>query len=127
MNLRRFVADMGVSWRVVEWLRAEGHDAIHLREQQLHRLPNGGIFTKAAGEQRVILTWDLDFTEIVALSETRLVSAVVFRLLNTRSENVIRRLARVLSESAGDLEEGAIIAVEDSRHRVRLLPIGRER
>jgi predicted nuclease of predicted toxin-antitoxin system len=123
----RFVADMGVSWRVVEWLRAEGHDAIHLREQQLHRLPNGGIFTKAADEQRVILTWDLDFTEIVALSETRLVSAVVFRLLNTRSENVIRRLARVLSESARDLEEGAIISVEDRRHRVRLLPIGRER
>lgn len=123
----RFVADMGVSWRIVEWLRTNGHDAIHLREQQLHRLPNGGIFTKAADEQRVILTWDLDFTEIVALSETRLVSAVVFRLLNTRSENVIRRLARVLSESARDLEEGAIISVEDSRHRVRLLPLGRER
>ncbi len=116
----RFVADMGVSWRIVEWLRTEGHDAIHLREQQLHRLPNGRIFTKAADEQRVILTWDLDFTEIVALSETRLVSAIVFRLLNTRSENVIRRLARVLSESARDLEEGAIISVEDSRHRVRL-------
>ena len=123
----RFVADMGVSWRVVEWLRVEGHDAIHLREQQLHRLPNGGIFTKAADEQRIILTWDLDFTEIVALSATRLVSAVVFRLLNTRSGNVIRRLERVLSESAKDLEEGAIISVEDSRHRVRLLPIGRER
>jgi predicted nuclease of predicted toxin-antitoxin system len=118
---------MGVSWRVVEWLRADGHDAVHLREQQLHRLPNGGIFTKAADEQRVILTWDLDFTEIVALSGTRLVSAVIFRLLNTRSENVIRRLARVLAESAKDLEEGAIISVEDSRHRVRLLPIGREK
>jgi predicted nuclease of predicted toxin-antitoxin system len=123
----RFIADMGVSWRVVEWLRANGHDAIHLREQQLHRLPNGGIFAKAANEQRVILTWDLDFTEIVALSGTQLVSAVVFRLLNTRSENVIRRLARVLAESAKDLEEGAIISVEDSRHRVRLLPIGREK
>lgn len=123
----RFIADMGVSWRVVEWLRANGHDAIHLREQQLHRLPNGGIFTKAANEQRIILTWDLDFTEIVALSGTQLVSAVIFRLLNTRSENVIRRLTRVLAESAKDLEEGAIISVEDSRHRVRLLPIGREK
>lgn len=64
----RLVADMGVSWRVVEWLRAPGHDAIHLREQRLQRLPNGGIFTKVADEHRVILTWDLDFTEIVALS-----------------------------------------------------------
>ncbi|MHB8835322.1 MAG: DUF5615 family PIN-like protein [Candidatus Methylomirabilia bacterium] len=29
----RFLADMSVSVRVVEWLRAGGHDAIHLREQ----------------------------------------------------------------------------------------------
>jgi len=77
----RFLADMGVSWRVVQWLRETGHDATHLREQDLHRLPNGGIFTKAEDERRIILTWDLDFTEIVALSNTRIVSAVVFRLL----------------------------------------------
>ncbi|HEV8711516.1 MAG TPA: DUF5615 family PIN-like protein [Candidatus Binatia bacterium] len=122
-----FLADMGVSWRVAEWLRDNGHDVTHLREQQLHRLPNGSIFAKAADERRVILTWDLDFTEIVALSGARIVSAVVFRLMNTRSENVIRRLARVLAASAQDLEEGAIISVEESRHRVRLLPIGREK
>jgi predicted nuclease of predicted toxin-antitoxin system len=123
----RFLADMGVSWRVVQWLRDTGHEATHLREQDLHRLPNGGIFTKAADERRIIPTWDLDFTEIVALSSTRIVSAIVFRLLNTRSANVIRRLTRVLAESAQDLEDGAIISVEESRHRVRLLPIGREK
>ena len=121
----RFLADMGISWRVVEWLRNNEHEAIHLREQQLHRLPNGDIFVMAADDRRIILTWDLDFTEIVALSGPRIVSAVVFRLMNTRSENVIRRLERVLAESARDLEEGAIISVEESRHRVRLLPIGR--
>jgi predicted nuclease of predicted toxin-antitoxin system len=123
----RFIADMGVSQRVVEWLRQQGHDAIHLRDQGLQRLPNGEIFTKAAAEQRIILTWDLDFTEILALSGTNTVSAVVFRLLNTRSTNVIRRLERVLTTSAQDLIEGAIISVEESRHRVRLLPLGRER
>jgi predicted nuclease of predicted toxin-antitoxin system len=123
----QFLADMGVSQRVVAWLRQQGHDAIHLREQGLHRLPNGEIFIKAASEQRIILTWDLDFTEILALSGTNLVSAVIFRLLNTRSANVIRRLERVLATSARDLAEGAIISVEESRHRVRLLPLGRER
>jgi predicted nuclease of predicted toxin-antitoxin system len=123
----RFIADMGVSQRVVSWLRQQGHDATHLRDQGLHRLPNGEIFTKAAHEQRIILTWDLDFTEILALSGTNTVSAVIFRLLNTRSANVIRRLERVLASSAQDLIEGAIISVEESRHRVRLLPLGRER
>lgn len=83
--------------------------------------------TLAFRESRIILTWDLDFTEIVALSKTSTVSAVVFRLLNTRSDHVIARLGRVLAVSAQDLHEGAIIAVEEGRHRVRLLPLGRER
>jgi hypothetical protein len=64
----RFLADMGVSQRIVEWLRSEGHDAVHLRDEQLHRLPNGAIFEKAEAERRIILTFDLDFGEIVALS-----------------------------------------------------------
>jgi predicted nuclease of predicted toxin-antitoxin system len=123
----RFLADMGVSQRVVTWLHAQGHDAIHLRDEGLQRLENGDIFTKAFRESRIILTWDLDFTEIVALSKTSTVSAVVFRLLNTRSDHVIARLERVLAVSAQDLQEGAIISVEEGRHRVRLLPLGRAR
>ncbi len=43
----RFLADMGVSMRVVELLRSSGHEAIHLRDEGLQRLPNGEIFQKA--------------------------------------------------------------------------------
>jgi predicted nuclease of predicted toxin-antitoxin system len=123
----RFLADMGISQVVVAWLQAQGHEATHLRDEGLHRLENGEIVTKAFREPRVILTWDLDFTEILALSGRHQVSAVIFRLVNTRSAHVIERFARVLQESAQDLEDGAIISVEEARHRVRLLPLGRER
>jgi len=123
----RFLADMGVSQRVVTWLQEQGHDATHLRDEGLQKLENGEIFTKAFRESRIILTWDLDFTEILALSKTGTVSAVVFRLMNTRSTHVIERLERVLLESAQDLQEGAIVSVEGGRHRVRLLPLGRQR
>jgi predicted nuclease of predicted toxin-antitoxin system len=40
----RFLADMGVSQQVIEWLRTTGHDAVHLRDEGLQRLPNGEIF-----------------------------------------------------------------------------------
>jgi predicted nuclease of predicted toxin-antitoxin system len=42
----RFLADMGVAIRVVDWLRAEGHDAVHLREQGLQRMPDKESFRK---------------------------------------------------------------------------------
>jgi hypothetical protein len=71
----RFLADMGVSQQVVEWLRTNGHDAVHLRDEGLQRLPNGDIFQKAGREQRIVLTFDLDFGEILAASGGQIVSA----------------------------------------------------
>lgn len=120
----RFLADMGVSLRVCEWLRGAGHDVVHLRDEGLQRLPNGEIFAKAARERRVLMTFDLDFGEILALSGTAAVSVVVFRLRNTRTPHVIERLEALLSESAAALERGAIVVVEETRHRVRYLPLG---
>ena len=44
----RFLADMGVDQRIADWLRSQSHDAVHLREQGLHRSPDMEIFAKAA-------------------------------------------------------------------------------
>jgi predicted nuclease of predicted toxin-antitoxin system len=120
----RFLADMGVLQIVVDWLRAEGHDTLHLCDQGLQRLPNGDIFQKAASEQRIVLTFDLDFGEIVAGSNGQIVSVILFRLRNPRNDFVIQRLDVVLNDSSSELSSGAIIIVEDGRHRVRMLPIG---
>jgi predicted nuclease of predicted toxin-antitoxin system len=122
----RFLADMGVSLQVVEWLRGRGDDVVHLRDQGLERLPNGEIFDKATAEGRIVLTFDLDFGEIVALSRGSRTSVVVFRLRNARAGHVIARLERVLEESSDALARGAVVIVEDGRHRVRQLPVGQE-
>ena len=88
----RFLADMGVSQQVVEWLRANGHEAVHLRDEGLQRLPNGEIFQKASREHRIVLTFDSDFGEILAASGGQIVSVILFRLRNTRANFVIQRL-----------------------------------
>ena len=76
----RFLGDLGVSSRVIEWLRAAGHDAVRLRDEGLHRMPNGDIFQKGIAEQRIVLTFNLDFGEILAGSAGQVVSVVLFRL-----------------------------------------------
>ena len=74
----RFLADMGVSSKVVERLRQAGHDAIHLRDEGLQRLPNGEIFSRAATENRVVITFDLDFGEIAAACKIIKCSVIIF-------------------------------------------------
>ena len=120
----RFLADMCVDIRVVGWLREQGHDAVHLRDEGLHRMPNGEIFEKGRRENRIILTFDLDFAEIAALAGEEKTSLIVFRLKNTRTPNVMKHIAKVLQDSADHLEKGAVVVVEEFRHRVRYLPIG---
>jgi predicted nuclease of predicted toxin-antitoxin system len=120
----RFLADMGVAGRIVDWLRTQGHEATHLRDEGLGRLADAAIFEKAVSEKRTILTFDLDFSQIAAVSRGTGVSVIVFRLKNARTPHVIERLAAVLPDCEEALRSGAVVAVEESRHRIRPLPIG---
>lgn len=119
----KFLADMGISYRSVEFLRENGHEATHLFEEGLHQLPDPEILAKARREGSILLAHDLDFADLVAASGARLPSVVLFRLRSMRPENVNRHLRLVLDQHRESLEEGAILTVTESRIRVRRLPI----
>ncbi|MBL8235143.1 MAG: DUF5615 family PIN-like protein [Bryobacterales bacterium] len=119
----RFLADMGVSLTTVEALRGAGHDAVHLRDEGLIRLSDPDILAKALVERRVVLTFDLDFGDILAVAGSGGPSVVIFRLRNQTPAAVNPRLFRVIDASAADLAGGAVVIVEDEGFRVRRLPI----
>ena len=123
----RFLVDACVDVRVAEWLRARGHDAPHLHEEGLERLADSEIFRKAAAEDRCVLTFDLDFSEIAALSGGTKASVILLRLGDPGWRRVVERLSVVLAESADAVAKGAVISVENTRHRIRFLPIGAAR
>jgi len=122
----RFLGDMGLAQSTLAWLRDKGHDAIHLREQGLCRLPDSDITEKARKEGRIIITFDLDFGDIMAASGGTAPSVIILRLDDQRPQQVNSRLTQVLEESSRALEKGAVISVDEKRHRVRMLPIGGE-
>lgn len=119
----KFLADMGVSMTTVDALRQIGEEAIHLREEGLQRLPDSDILEKAKREQRVVLTFDLDFGDLLAAGGGGTPSVVLFRLRNQTPDSVTPRLISVLKACRVDLERGAIVIVEDDRYRLRRLPI----
>lgn len=119
----RFLVDACVDVGIDGWLHEQGHDSIHLRNEGLQRLPDDDVFVKAGAEKRVIVTIDLDFGEILSFSGGKIVSTITFRVHNTRSDFLIRRLDAVLPNVIPHLERGAIVIIEDARYRVRLLPL----
>ena len=86
-------------------------------------MPDDRIVEKANEEERTIVTHDLDFGRIVALSERSVPSVVTLRLGDMTPRRVNDALEIVLHEANLSLERGALVAITDSGVRIRELPI----
>ena len=119
----KFLCDMPVSISTSNWLETLGHDSIHVRTAGLQTADDRQIVDKARNEGRTVVTCDLDFGDIMSASGDTCPSVIIFRLNKNTPSHVNQRLASVLEESSAALEKGAIIIVEETRHRIRLLPV----
>jgi predicted nuclease of predicted toxin-antitoxin system len=89
----------------------------------MQRAADRALVEKAQSDDRILLTFDLDFGEIFALGVIARPSVVIFRLSDARADAVNQRLEEVLLEQAPALVAGALILIEDTRYRIRRLPI----
>ena len=119
----KFLADMGISPLTVDFLNQQGYDAKHLSSEGLHQMLDAAILEKARQEGRILLTADLDFGYLMAVSRSQLPSIILFRLQDMRPVSVNTHLAEVLQRFESDLVTGSFITVTQSRIRVRQLPI----
>ena len=121
----RFLTDVGASRTTAEELRRHGHDVLHLSEVGLHRLPDDEILARTREEGRIVITFDLDFGDLLAAGGYSLPSVILFRLHDPAPLSVNSKLLEIIHERGEDLERGAIVIVEDQRYRLRRLPIQR--
>jgi predicted nuclease of predicted toxin-antitoxin system len=119
----RFLVDANISPRVAEWLRNNGHDAVHVFEVGLNQAGDREILEEAASRRQILLTVDLDFGEILAQSSGR-ASVLILRLRSTTTAKVSSRLDVALAQVAPALEDGAVVVVGEGSLRVRRLPLG---
>jgi predicted nuclease of predicted toxin-antitoxin system len=119
----KFLADMPISPKTVMYLRSLGHDVYRISEKGLYRAKDHDIVEIAVIENRVILTMDLDFAAIIAISHMAIPSTVIFRVMDESYENINALLENILPRVEKELLGGAIVIIEDDRFRVRSLPI----
>ena len=72
------------------------------------------------------MTLDLDFGEIIGMTQGAGSSAILLRLRVARQPYLRERLRVAIAQAAEALAAGAIVLVEDARIRIRRIPPGVE-
>ncbi len=119
----RLLADMHISPETVAFLRPRGYDIVRVSDLLPSTASDEALIATALQDGRAILTQDLDFSALVALSQTSKPSVVTLRLASSRVEHVNGILEHALPLKARDAENGALITVEEHMIRRRFLPL----
>jgi predicted nuclease of predicted toxin-antitoxin system len=116
---------MPLSPMLAAWLREQKHDATHAAELKLDRASDADILARAKGESRIVVTADLDYPRLLALTHETEPSLVLFRDGAWSDADVIARMRDILQLLTPDDIDHSIIVVERDRLRRRRLPIDR--
>ncbi len=122
----KFLADMNISLKTVEALQRRGWDVLRVSQCLSIHATDQEILEFARRERRVLITQDLDFSALLALSGHNQPSLVTLRLAVSDPETITRRLLQTLPLVEQALQEGCAVTIEDVRIRIRRLPIGLE-
>jgi|LauGreDrversion4_2_1035121.scaffolds.fasta_scaffold428088_1 predicted nuclease of predicted toxin-antitoxin system len=116
--------DMNLSPLWVTVLCREGFDAVHWSQIGDPRAKDLEIMVWARSKGRVVFTHDLDFGALLVTNHSVGPSVLQIRAQDVTPEASGGLVIRALNQFREHLERGALVIVDESRMRARLLPIG---
>ena len=116
--------DVPVSPSLLDVLREFGHEGVHAAQIGLARATDSELIGFAANEQRIVITADLDFPRLLALSSAHNPGLILFRGGNYSEDEMRALLRRVLEQIEPDVLKRAICVVDKTRIRITRLPVG---
>lgn len=117
------LVDMNLSPDWVGWFQSHQWPAVHWSSVGDPKATDEVIMRWARANQYVVFTHDLDFGTALALTNADGPSVIQVRAQDVFPEHLGRFVLAALQQHEGLLEKGALIVVDESTSRVRILPL----
>lgn len=115
----RFLADENVPRALVMRLRAAGLDVVAIAETAAG-ISDDQVLAMAAAKQRILVTEDRDFGELVVRQRMAVGGVVLLELDSLSNDEAVGRVAEVVLAQAAKLS-GNLVVIEPGRIRIRPL------
>ena len=121
----KLLLDNNLSPQLVDLLAEQGHEVEHVRDHGMQAAPDEAVMELAADRGLVLISADTDFGRLLQLSQASGPSVVLVRTAGSRRPPAqTKLLLDNLPEVEDDLIRGALVVFEDTRVRIRDLPLG---
>jgi len=119
----KILIDMNLSPRWSRVLEKHGHTCTHWSEVGDPTSSDTIIMRWARENDHIVLTHDLDFGAILASTQASAPSVIQIRTQDVLPPAMERLLAEALQKYETELTEGALIVLDQTRSRIRILPL----
>ncbi len=119
----KLIVDMNLSPRWVDMLVGAGFEAMHWSLLGANNAADAEIMLYARTHDWVVLTNDLDFSAILAVTHGNKPSVVQIRADDVSPGAIGAQIIVALRQMSSDLDEGALLTVDSNRTRLRVLPL----
>lgn len=107
----RFLLDESAEFRIASFLKNEGHDVKAIAHDYPHALADREVLKIAQTENRILITNDRDFGELIFRDRLPHAGVIYFRLpLASDIDDKITRLKQVLDTHEDDLNQFVVIS-----------------
>jgi len=121
----KILLDMNLSPKWVDVLEEAGLEAVHWHNVGALDAPDQEIFDYAFANNFVIFTNDLDFGAILASRNAHYPSVVQVRTQDVTPGSLAPTVVSALRQYEEYLEKGALVIIDKSKLRARILPLSR--
>lgn len=119
----KLLVDMNLSPSWIEELVAAGFETVHWSTVGAANATDAAIMEFARTHDYVVLTHDLDFGAILAATHGAKPSVAQIRADDVRPSAIGRQVVDALRQMSSELDSGALLTIDPSRTRVRILPL----